>query len=158
MSRLKINSVLVLSLALTLGYSAQARIYQWVDPVTGSIQMAGKPPAWYRSSWDGPRVRVTENGHLVDDTAIEVSKEEMQALRDEAFRQFAETQKLTGLKHLENIKLEQEAADDRLRQLEDTESSQSEKEAVAELSDDLGEDTIQQLKELIDQWDSLSSP
>ena len=158
MGILKPMPLLVLIVGLVLRPSAQARIYQWVEPVTGSLQMAGKPSVWYRSSWDRPRVRVTENGRLIDDPVIEVSQEEMQALRDEAFRQFAETQELTGLKHLESNKLKQEALGQRLTQLDDTQNSESGQEAVKELPDGVGEDTIQQLKELINQWDSLGLP
>ena len=133
-------------------------MYQWIDPVTGSIQMSGKPPAWYRSSWEGPRVRVLENGRLIDDTAITVSGDEMQALREEAFRQFAEIQELEALKRLESDKLKQEERDERLSQLDELDISDEEEETDVELPNTVSEDTIEQLKDLIDQWDSLSLP
>lgn len=120
--------------------------------------MAGKPPAWYRSSWDGPRVRVTDNGLLIDDTAIEVSENEMQALREEAFREFAETQELEALKRLETDKLYQDERNQRLSQLDEQEISEDGEQTMVELPNAVGEDTIQQLKDLINQWDSLSLP
>jgi len=43
-----------------------------VSPTTGSVQLSGTPPAWYRSDVAGPRVQVFESGNLVDDTAIVV--------------------------------------------------------------------------------------
>ena len=140
-----------------LSFEAEARMYQWIDPVTGSIQMAGKPPAWYRSSWSGPRVRVLENGQLIDDTAIEVSEDEMLALREEAFRQF-ENQELEALKRLESDRLKEDARNERLSQLERVDISEEEEEPDVALPNSVSEDTIQQLKDLIDQWDSLSLP
>lgn len=46
-----------------------ARMYQWTDPQTGSLQLSGHPPPWFRSSETGPRVRVFERGIIIDDTA-----------------------------------------------------------------------------------------
>jgi len=58
-----------------------ARMYQWNDPDTGTTQLSGKPPAWYRSVDGGPRVFVFENGRLVDDTGINLSEQESDRLR-----------------------------------------------------------------------------
>lgn len=66
---------------------ATARMYQWRNAATGSTQLAGTPPAWYRSGERGPRVYVFENNQLVDDTGITVSVEQRDALRREAFGQ-----------------------------------------------------------------------
>lgn len=60
---------------------AQARMYQWVDTQTGTVQLSGAPPAWYRSTQSGPRVFVFENGRLVDDTARELPAEQSALLR-----------------------------------------------------------------------------
>jgi hypothetical protein len=60
-----------------------ARMYQWTDPDTGTTQLSGKPPAWYRSMENGPRVIVFEKSRVVDDTSIGVSD----ALREELRRQ-----------------------------------------------------------------------
>jgi hypothetical protein len=64
---------------------AAARMYQWHNPATGTTQLSGTPPAWYRSHEPGPRVYVFENNQLVDDTGIAVSDEQRAALRAEAF-------------------------------------------------------------------------
>lgn len=66
---------------------ATARLYQWRSATTGSTQLSGLPPAWYRSGEQGPRVFVFENNQLVDDTGIAVSIEQREALRREAFDQ-----------------------------------------------------------------------
>lgn len=65
--------------------SADARMYQWTSPDTGSTQLSGRPPAWYRSAQGGPRVYVFDDNRLVDDTGITVSAEQRAALRAEAF-------------------------------------------------------------------------
>ena len=153
-----ITLITIVAVGLVLSLDTEARMYQWIDPVTGSIQMSGKPPAWYRSSWEGPRVRVLENGLLIDDTAITVSEDETQALREEAFRQFAETQELEALKRLESDKLKQAERDERLSQLDELDISDDEDVTDVELPNTVSEDTIQELKDLIDQWDSLSLP
>ncbi len=63
----------------------QAQMYQWADPETGTTQLSGKPPAWYRSAEGGPRVFVFNRGKVVDDTHIEISDEQRNALRRNAF-------------------------------------------------------------------------
>ena len=65
--------------------SVQAQMYQWIDPETGTTQLSGKPPAWYRSDGRGPRVFVFNRGKVVDDTGIVVSDEERVRLRTKAF-------------------------------------------------------------------------
>lgn len=74
-----------LALLALLPPAALARMYQWVDPGTGTVQLSGAPPAWYRGKQAGPRVFVFENGRLVDDTGTRVADDEAQALRAEAF-------------------------------------------------------------------------
>lgn len=64
----------------------QARMYKWNDPATGTTQMSGKPPAWYRSTGKGPRVYVFDEGRLVDDTGMAVSETRRLELRREAMR------------------------------------------------------------------------
>ena len=55
--------------------NVSARMYQWQEPDTGTTQLSGKPPAWYRSTAGGPRVFVFDDGRLIDDTAVKVSEE-----------------------------------------------------------------------------------
>ncbi|MEM7026892.1 MAG: hypothetical protein AAF410_01560 [Pseudomonadota bacterium] len=62
-----------------------ARMYQWVEEDTGTTQLSGKPPTWYRSQENGPRVLVFEKGRLIDDTDIEVSNKVQFELRRRAF-------------------------------------------------------------------------
>lgn len=64
---------------------ASARMYQWRNAATGTTQLSGTPPAWYRSDERGPRVYVFNNNELVDDTGITVSVEQRETLRSEAF-------------------------------------------------------------------------
>jgi len=75
---------ILLVLLVCLSQPAIARMYQWIDPETGTTQLSGKPPVWYRSEKNGPRVFVFENGRLVDDTGIEVSDIEREKLRQQA--------------------------------------------------------------------------
>ncbi len=73
------------TLLLLVATTAWARMYQWVDPRSGTVQLSGSPPAWYRGTQAGPRVFVFENGRLVDDTARAVEPDEAAALRAGAF-------------------------------------------------------------------------
>ena len=66
---------------------ASARMYQWRSTATGTTQLSGTPPAWYRSDARGPRIYVFENNLLVDDTGITVSAEQRETLRSKAFGQ-----------------------------------------------------------------------
>ena len=82
----------------TLGAStADARMYQWLSPSTGSLQMSGQPPPWYRSEVSGPRVYVFEGGFLVDDTGIDVSDARQQTLRRFAFDEAKKRRTLEAL-------------------------------------------------------------
>lgn len=65
--------------------NAHARMYQWSNPSSGIVQLSGSPPAWYRSTTQGPRVLVFDNGQLIDDTAVGVGEPVRQSLRASAF-------------------------------------------------------------------------
>jgi len=79
-------SCALLALSTLLPAPAFARMYQWVDPGTGTVQLSGTPPPWYRGGPEaGPRVFVFEQGRLVDDTSRSVAAEQAQALRATAF-------------------------------------------------------------------------
>ncbi len=58
-----------------------ARMYEWRQPGTGTVQLSGTAPSWYRGTVPGPRVRVHARGRVVDDTAWEVPDDERAALR-----------------------------------------------------------------------------
>jgi len=72
----------------------QARMYQWTNPDTGTTQLSGTPPSWYRGTEHGSRVYVFERGQLVDDTAQAVSEVQRLGLRRQAFMA-ADRDKLT---------------------------------------------------------------
>lgn len=76
---------LLLFIQSILGQSVQAQMYQWIDPETGTTQLSGKPPAWYRSTEGGPRVFVFNRGKVIDDTGIDISDDQRLRLRTEAF-------------------------------------------------------------------------
>ena len=77
-------------------------MYQWNDPDTGTTQLSGKPPAWYRSNEDGPRVIVFDKGRIVDDTNIRVSDDERESLRMEALIKVEEDRDIARQKILES--------------------------------------------------------
>ena len=91
-------ALICLALAAT---PAAARMYEWVNPSSGRVQMSGEPPSWYRADAPGPRVRVFENGSLVDDTAIALTAAENAALRDYALERAAQRRELAALRELE---------------------------------------------------------
>lgn len=112
MNMLRIFLILILT---SSAMTATARMYQWLDPDNGTTQLSGKPPAWYRSSQRGPRVLVFENGRLIDDTGVRVSKTERDKLRRQAFlkmerdRAIAEEKALLARKRkMESAQKEQE--------------------------------------------------
>lgn len=70
---------------------APAQMYQWADARTGTVQLSGSPPAWYRSAQPGPRVFVFENGQLIDDTARALTADDAARVRAAAFGQPAPT-------------------------------------------------------------------
>ncbi len=95
-------------LIVLLSYSASisARMYQWIDPESGTTQLSGKPPMWYRSAQSGPRVFVFENSKVIDDTGIEVSDLESGRLRQRAFLQADEDRELAREKLLQSKRLD----------------------------------------------------
>ena len=82
----------LLLLALVYCPVAQARMYQWIDPDSGTTQLSGKPPVWYRSNEKGPRIIVIENGKVIDDTSIKVSDDVREILRQRAYMSVEENQ------------------------------------------------------------------
>jgi hypothetical protein len=88
MNRLESPGPILLFLLVTAAIAttdADARMYQWSHPSSGTVQLSGSPPPWYRSTVNGPRVFVFDNGRLVDDTAVSVAEEHRLALRASAF-------------------------------------------------------------------------
>jgi len=151
----------VLAVVLAFACAAEARVYEWIDPRTQTLQLSGSPPPWYRSEWGGPRVRVLENGVVIDDTAIEVSEAEAEVLRAEAFREFeARQQELEALRRLEQ-EARLEAAKKARAEAEaeaETEEGPAGEEGEALASETITEETIDQLKAIIREWDRRNIP
>ena len=103
---------LVFLLLLLFATSAGARMYQWQDPVTKSVQFSGVPPAWYRSPEGGPRVRVYDGGTLIDDTYIRLSPEDNATLREAAFRVLEQEREQEAIKRLERAARREQARRD----------------------------------------------
>ena len=104
--------LLLLSLVLLVTCpAAQARMYQWNDPDTGTPQLSGKPPYWYRGDESGPRVYVIDNGHVIDDTAVQVSDAQRRQLREAAFMRAEqdETRFKAKLEEAERLKTQRDA-------------------------------------------------
>jgi hypothetical protein len=51
-----VKAVLVAMLLAAPG--AQAQLYRWVDPQTGSVKFSNAPPAWVREERTGPAVEM----------------------------------------------------------------------------------------------------
>lgn len=149
----------VFIIALTVSIVCEARMYQWINPNTGSVQLSGTPPAWYRAG-DGPRVRVFDDGNLVDDTAIELPRLHNDELRETAFKEFAERRQLEALRKLERAAEREErrsqreavrlAEEQRVKEV----TAEGETNASADLTPEtLGPQTIERLKRIISEWD-----
>ncbi|MEM7254001.1 MAG: hypothetical protein AAF493_21490 [Pseudomonadota bacterium] len=141
----------------------EARMYQWINPQTGSTQLSGSPPAWYRSGLPGPRVLVFENGVLIDDTAVPVNFEQENRLRERATSE-EEARELAELRRIEAVnreRAEARAARDAAREdvavSAETEPSAGpevvEPEVVEEVEEALTPDLISRMKALIQQFD-----
>ncbi len=102
------RTLLILLLFTTL--SVEARMYQWLDADTGTTQLSGKPPTWYRSDQAGPRIFVFDAGKIVDDTGIKVSEEHRELLRQRAYNIADEESILARAKAIQSLKEKQLAA------------------------------------------------
>lgn len=153
---------LLLLLLLLVSTSAGARMYQWQDPHSKSIQFSGVPPAWYRSPGAGPRVRVYEGGQLVDDTYIRLSPEDDKSLREIAFRALQEEQQLEAIKRLERAARREEsrreqALREALKARAGSEGSDTSEAPPEILPEDLDAEMVDRLKSIISEYDRASS-
>ena len=87
-------------------------MYQWQDPDSGTTQLSGKPPAWYRSTEPGPRVIVFEKGRIIDDTNIKIPDAEREAMRTQALSRAEEDKGKAKQMALEAEKLKSPPATD----------------------------------------------
>lgn len=160
------NFIIIIMLVIFMQPVA-ARMYQWVDPVSGRTQLSGTPPAWYRSGGDAPRVFVFENGQLVDDTGISVEEVQRQQLRQEALVRAEENTEAARRKAEQSALLRSRLDDDGagvplLPELPDAappEDDALEREIPAETAAEPGEpeltdEQIAELRRLISEWES----
>lgn len=115
------------------------RMYQWVDPDTGTPYLSGSPPAWYRSAEGGPRVQVYEDGSLVDDTRWRADDQRQRDLREQALaaerdRQEAEARRKAARRLEEQQEQVQEAQGE---QAADDLAAAQQPEVIRALADDL---------------------
>ena len=138
-----------------------ARMYQWVDPDTGTTQLSGKPPAWYRSFEGGPRVFVFDNGKVIDDTGRAVDDDKREMLRQQAFiaakqDQEAAKEELLEARRLKEV-LEQNQQSRQDNEEKDDQSTEEVPEEIKETATQQNkadeEKTIEQMQALIRQWE-----
>ena len=135
---------------LLLATTAEARLYQWTNPQTGSAQLSGAPPSWYRSPAGGPRVLVYDNGQLIDDTAVAIPSENGEILRKEAFQEVEHRRQSQALKRLEQA-AEREAA---RREKEARKGEETVAESTpASSAEELDGKAVEQLKGILAEWD-----
>ncbi len=158
LNRRVIFALSVLALIIPHSENADARMYQWSHAATGTVQLSGSPPAWYRSSARGPRVFVFDNGKLIDDSAVPVGEEHRQLLHTNAFG------------HIDEQSFSREDPDDSTIALRDALENASREgidvDAItdafaaeqATIADQAGggavEQTVVELKALLEAWDS----
>ncbi len=151
---------LLILLLLLLSTAAGARMYQWQDPHSKSMQFSGVPPAWYRGLQSGPRVRVYDGGKLIDDTTIPLSPEDDRSMRDMAFRALEEEQQVEAIKRLERAALREESRREQARRetLKAQAGSGSERSDTIEappevLSESLDAEEVSKLKAILAEFD-----
>lgn len=149
-------------LLLLVSTTAGARMYQWQDPHTRSVQFSGVPPAWYRSPGGGPRVRVYDGGKLVDDTSIPLSGADSASMRELAFRELQEERQLDAIKRLERAarreqQRQEQAEREALKAQAKREQSDTSEAPPEVLPDSLSADEVSRLKAIIAEYDRLSS-
>lgn len=152
---------LLLLLLLLVSTAAGARMYQWQDPVSKSVQFSGVPPSWYRSPEGGPTVRVYDGGRLVDDTSIRLSDEDSASMRDMAFRALQEERQLEAIKRLERAARRETNRRERERREALREQAESEQSDTSEappevLPDSLSDEEVRRLKAIIADYDRAS--
>lgn len=164
--------IMRLSLVLLLVFSQNisARMYQWTETDTGSTQLSGKPPMWYRSAASGPRVFVFDKGRLIDDTAVEVDEDVRQQLRQKAFVLVEEDQQKAKDKLAKSLKIKQKFVEDEPKKAELEDRKETLKEAARDneliveedFIDDQEEDassenTVDDLRQLITEWENAQT-
>ena len=165
-------SIVRVSLVLLLVFSQNisARMYQWAEPGSGSTQLSGKPPMWYRSATPGPRVFVFDNGRLIDDTGIEVDEDVRQQLRQRAFVLVEEDQQKAKDKLAKSLQLKQkfvkdkpietevEASEEARQEIPSDDKLLADEDVFDEQEEDAStEDTVDDLRKLITEWENAQT-
>lgn len=140
---------------------AQARMYQWNDPDSGTTQLSGKPPAWYRSDMGGPRIIVFDKGRIIDDTNIKVSDDERESLRIRALLKVEEDREIGRQKMMETEQIkakldEATTGKERVMENEVKEPPASETESTVVDSDkqpSADDVTEKGMRKLLSEWD-----
>jgi len=135
-------------------------MYQWSNAATGTVQLSGSPPAWYRSISSGPRVFVFDDGQLIDDTAVPLPEEQRQVMRGEAFGEIERGAAAEIPDEPQDALIDalEDAARDGIDVNAVTEAFTAEQQETNE--DRVGENgimveqTVAELKALLDAWDS----
>ena len=161
-------------MAIALAETAYARMYQWTEPESGSTQLSGKPPVWYRSDVAGPRVFVFENGRLVDDTAVEVDDDVRERMRQQAFILVEEDRQKASEKMVKSQELKQKFVKEKPSKTEQAtretmEQEPSREELAAEASiieehldnedenQDNSENKLDELRAMIEEWEKAQT-
>lgn len=152
------NKTLVLIALLSLSPLVSARMYQWVDPDTGTTQLSGKPPTWYRSDESGPRIIVYDKGRVIDDTGLSLSPSETEKMREEALIS-VEQDRQTALTKLQKAqqqkaKLESDHAD---TPVEVAPATPVEPTAPAENTAQDNAPSAEELRALIDRYEQMKT-
>lgn len=117
-TRIACTLLVAFAASMTGARDVQARMYQWLDPSSGTVQLSGEPPGWYRDGGGGPRVRVFDNGNLVDDTAIELPRGQREQLREAAFDEAEQRRRAEAVQRLERAARQEERRSEELARLE----------------------------------------
>lgn len=150
------KSPLLLLLLLLASPLVAARMYQWTDPDTGTPQLSGKPPYWYRGDEAGPRIFVIDNGKVVDDTAVSVPESRRQQLREQAFLRAEEDEASFRAKLEEAQRLKMERASQEEVDLAAEAPAATAEPAPAETPEAATADTDEDaMRALVEQWERL---
>ncbi len=153
-----IRLLFLLLLLTSTAAATAARMYQWQDADSKSIQFSGVPPAWYRGPDGGPRVRVYEGGKLIDDTYVRLSAEDDRNMRDTAFRALQEEQQVEAIKRLERAARREESRREQAQREASKAQAKTEKSETTEappavLPDSLDPEMVGRLKAIIAEYD-----
>ena len=143
-------------LFLLLSLPVEARMYQWLDPDSGTTQLSGKPPYWYRSTETGPRVFVFENGRIIDDTAVLLTDEHRNKMRQKAFAYVEEQQKLQQTKTQSDTELTEDSLEEEL-ELAASDEADAAGESETDNSSQFMQMTMEQMRTLIQDWENTQT-